>query len=158
MEETISTTVEPSEVQITPEVTETSRSAKAPASATQPEEVQTIEEVTTEPDKTEETTTENVEAGDAEVKEAPKDWERIAKDNQASFTRVSQELAELKKQIEAQKPKVVEDGKIKKPSLKKQGFKFYAAGVFPILSSTSFNTSKSSERSISFNSTSGRLT
>ena len=38
--------------------------------------------------------------------------EKRAKDNQAEFTRVSQELAELKKQIEAQKPKIVEDGKI----------------------------------------------
>lgn len=108
MEETISTTVETSEGQTTPDVTENQTiETTENNSDVQPD-------VTTEPEQTEETTTENVEEGKAETKEAPKDWERIAKDNQASFTRVSQELAELKKQIEAQKPKIVENGKINK--------------------------------------------
>lgn len=106
MEETISTTVETSEGQTTPDVTENQTiETTENNSDVQPD-------VTTEPEQTEETTTESVEEGKAETKEAPKDWERIAKDNQASFTRVSQELAELKKQIEAQKPKIVENGKI----------------------------------------------
>ena len=44
---------------------------------------------------------------------APKDWEKIAKDNQASYTKVSQELAELKRQLAENKPKIVDkDGKI----------------------------------------------
>jgi hypothetical protein len=94
MEETISTTSEVSEEQTTPDVVE----------ETQPEEEQTIEETTTEESETP--------AEETEIKseEPVKNWEQIAKDNQAAFTRVSQELAALKK---AQEPKVVDDkGKI----------------------------------------------
>lgn len=48
-----------------------------------------------------------------ETQPQQKNWEQIAKDNQASFTRVSQELAELKKQVEASKPRLIQDdGKI----------------------------------------------
>lgn len=97
MEETISTTSEISTEQTTPDVVE---------ETTQPvENEQTTEETTTqEPEKAETTETEI---------EQPKNWEQIAKDNQASFTRVSQELAELKKQIASNQPKYVDDkGKI----------------------------------------------
>lgn len=97
MEETISTTSEISTEQTTPDVVE---------ETTQPVETeQTTEETTTqEPEKAETTETEI---------EQPKNWEQIAKDNQASFTRVSQELAELKKQIASNQPKYVDDkGKI----------------------------------------------
>lgn len=97
MEETISTTSDVSTEQTTPDVVE---------ETTQPVETeQTIEETTTqEPEKAETTETEI---------EQPKNWEQIAKDNQASFTRVSQELAELKKQIANNQPKYVDDkGKI----------------------------------------------
>ena len=97
MEETISTTSEISTEQTTPDVVE---------ETTQPVETeQTTEETTTqEPEKAETTETEI---------EQPKNWEQIAKDNQASFTRVSQELAELKKQIANNQPKYVDDkGKI----------------------------------------------
>ena len=100
MEETVTTTVETPQEQTTPEVTET----------TQPVEEQTIEEVTQEPENVAEETTETAEA---ETQTEPvKNWEQIAKDNQASFTRVSQELAELKKQVAAQKPQLVQEGKI----------------------------------------------
>lgn len=98
MEETISTTSEVSTEQTTPDVVDTE--------PTQPVETeQTTEETTTqEPEKAETTETEI---------EQPKNWEQIAKDNQASFTRVSQELAELKKQIANNQPKYVDDkGKI----------------------------------------------
>lgn len=98
MEETISTTSEISTEQTTPDVVDTE--------TTQPVETeQTTEETTTqEPEKAETTETEI---------EQPKNWEQIAKDNQASFTRVSQELAELKKQIANNQPKYVDDkGKI----------------------------------------------
>ena len=97
MEETISTTSEISTEQTTPDVVE---------ETTQPVETeQTTEETTAqEPEKAETTETEI---------EQPKNWEQIAKDNQASFTRVSQELAELKKQIANNQPKYVDDkGKI----------------------------------------------
>lgn len=114
MEETISTTVETSEGQTTPDVTENQTiETTEENSNVQPEDVQ-------EPDKTEVETTGTEPIGE-EGKQEPrsakapadaKNWEQIAKDNQASFTRVSQELAELKKQIEAQKPKIVEEGKI----------------------------------------------
>lgn len=98
MEETISTTSEVSTEQTTPDVVDTE--------TTQPVETeQTTEETTTqEPETVAETETEI---------EQPKNWEQIAKDNQASFTRVSQELAELKKQIANNQPKYVDDrGKI----------------------------------------------
>ena len=100
MEETVTTTVETPEVQTTPEVTEN----------------QTIEDtqpdVTQEPENGEVEATETAEAVEETAKEPEKNWEQIAKDNQASFTRVSQELAELKKQIADNKPKIVQDGKI----------------------------------------------
>jgi hypothetical protein len=98
MEETISTTSEVSEEQTTPDVAE---------ETTQPAE-QTIEEnATQEPEQATDET-------EIKAEEPQKNWEQIAKDNQASFTRVSQELAELKKQIKAQnEPKVVDErGKI----------------------------------------------
>ena len=100
MEETISTTVEAPEEQTTPEVTET------------PTTEETQPEVTQEPVNEEVEATENVEAVETAKEPEAKKWEQIAKDNQASFTRVSQELAELKKQIADNKPKVVQDGKI----------------------------------------------
>lgn len=100
-ETTIAETVE----QTTPDVTE----------STQPEEVktepQTTEEVTQEPETTETETTVETDEG-----EKVTDWEKIAKDNQASFTKISQEKAELTKRIEELekqlKPKIVENGKI----------------------------------------------
>ena len=74
---------------------------------------QKTEQQAQEPVKNEEVATENVEEGE---KAKVQDWEKIAKDNQASFTRVSQEKAELAKKVaelENQlKPKIVENGKI----------------------------------------------
>jgi len=102
MEETVTTTVEAPQEQTTPEVTET----------TQPVEEQTIEEVTQESEEVESEATETAEGEETPKVEPEKNWEQIAKDNQASFTRVSQELAELKKQVAAQKPQLVQEGKI----------------------------------------------
>lgn len=99
MEETVTTTVETPQEQTTPEVTENQTIEE-----TQPEVTQESEEVAEE-------TTETAEAETQKV-EPEKNWEQIAKDNQASFTRVSQELAELKKQVAAQKPQLVQEGKI----------------------------------------------
>ena len=96
MEETITTTSEESTEQTTPDVVE---------ETTQPAEEQTIEETTTQDPETTETET--------VIEKPATDWEKIAKDNQASYTRVSQELAELKRQIEGNKPKAVDErGKI----------------------------------------------
>jgi hypothetical protein len=98
MEETISTTSEVTTEQTTPDVVE---------ETTQPAETeQTTEETTTQEPETVATT-------ETETEQPTKNWEQIAKDNQASFTRVSQELAELKKQIAQNQPKYVDDkGKI----------------------------------------------
>ena len=79
---------------------------------TQPvQEEQTPESVEQEPETAETETTETAE----EVKEQV-DWEKRAKDTQASFTKVSQEKAELAKRIEELeqqlKPKIVNEGKI----------------------------------------------
>ena len=96
MEETITTTSEESTEQTTPDVVE---------ETTQPAEEQTIEETTTQDPETTETET--------VIEKPATDLEKIAKDNQASYTRVSQELAELKRQIEGNKPKAVDErGKI----------------------------------------------
>ena len=97
MEETISTTSEVTTEQTTPDVIETK--------TTQPAETeQTIEETTTQEPETVATT---------ETEQPTKNWEQIAKDNQASFTRVSQELAEFKKQMAQNQPKYVDEkGKI----------------------------------------------
>ncbi len=104
MEETVTTTAEVAVEQTTPEVTET-----------QPEETQTIEETVTEEPETTVTETTETESQEPEVKEV-KNWEQIAKDNQASFTRVSQEKAELARKIEELEakiaPKMVQEGKI----------------------------------------------
>ena len=82
MEETISTTSEVSTEQTTPDVVDTE--------TTQPvESEQTTEETTTQKPET-------VAETETETEQPAKNWEQIAKDNQASFTRVSQELAELK--------------------------------------------------------------
>lgn len=99
MEETISTTSEVTTDQTTPDVVETE--------TTQPVETeQTTEETTTQEPETVDTT-------ETETEQPTKNWEQIAKDNQASFTRVSQELAELKKQMAQNQPKYVDDkGKI----------------------------------------------
>lgn len=99
MEETISTTSEVTTEQTTPDVVETE--------ITQPAETeQTIEETTTQEPETVATT-------ETETEQPTKNWEQIAKDNQASFTRVSQELAELKKQMAQNQPKYVDEkGKI----------------------------------------------
>ena len=95
MEETITTTSEESTEQTTPVVEE---------EKTQPEE-QTIEKTETQEPETTETET--------VIEKPATDWEKIAKDNQASYTRVSQELAQLKKQIDENKPKAVDErGKI----------------------------------------------
>jgi hypothetical protein len=80
--------------------------------STQPVETQTTEETTTqEPETTETETTVETDEG-----EKVTDWEKIAKDNQASFTKISQEKAELTKRIEELenqlKPKIVQEGKI----------------------------------------------
>lgn len=79
----------------------------------QPVEEQTLENTEREPANVEETA--EIKEGE-EVKEEVIDWEQRAKDNQASFTRVSQEKAELTKRIEELenqlKPKIVENGKI----------------------------------------------
>lgn len=98
MEETISTTSEVTTEQTTPNVVE---------ETTQPAETeQTTEETTTQEPETVATT-------ETETEQPTKNWEQIAKDNQASFTRVSQELAELKKQMAQNQPKYVDDkGKI----------------------------------------------
>lgn len=103
MEETVTTTVETVSEQTTPDVVEN----------------QTTEttETDVQPDATQESETdagETTETAEAETQtvEPTKNWEQIAKDNQASFTRVSQELAELKKQVAAQKPQLVQEGKI----------------------------------------------
>ena len=99
MEETISTTSEVSEEQTTPDVAE---------ETSQPAE-QTIEN-----DAAQEPAEKATDETEIKAEEPQKNWEQIAKDNQASFTRVSQELAELKKQFKAQnEPKYVDDkGKI----------------------------------------------
>lgn len=95
MDETNSTTLEVGAEQITSETqenqtTETDKNT----SSVQSDDVREPEKATT--TKTE--------------LEQPKNWEQIAKDNQAAFTRVSQELAELKKM---QEPKCFDDrGKI----------------------------------------------
>ena len=98
-EETISTTSEVSTEQTTPDVE---------VSQTQPEE-QTTED--TQQQEPVESATDETEI---KTQEQPKNWEQIAKDNQASFTRVSQELAQLKKEMQArQQPKYVDEkGKI----------------------------------------------
>lgn len=101
MDEQISTTVEATETQTTQETPENQTTEDT--QNTQPDDVQ--EPVNNEAETTE---TESQE----QKPEPPKDWEKIAKDNQASFTKVSQELAELKKQMQESKPKLVEQGKI----------------------------------------------
>ena len=100
MEETVTTTVETPQEQTTPKVTENQTIEE-----TQPE-------VTEEPANVEAETTETAGGEEPKKVEPTKNWEQIAKDNQASFTRVSQELAELKKQVAAQKPQLVQEGKI----------------------------------------------
>ena len=100
MEETVTTTAEVVTEQTTPEVTENQTIEE-----TQPEVTAESEEVT-------ESATETEEAVETAKEEPQKNWEQVAKDNQAAFTRVSQELAELKKQVAENKPKVVQDGKI----------------------------------------------
>jgi len=120
MEETISTTVETPEVQTTPDVVENQttetieENSDVQSDAAQESEnadVEAIEKVEAD---------ENTEES---AKEEPaKNWEQIAKDNQAAFTRVTQELAELKKQVAENQPKMVVQGKIN-PEFEKQ-YKF----------------------------------
>jgi len=104
MEETISTPVE----------TTTEQTPLESAENSQPVEKQTPENTEQEPANGADESAENVEEG-KEQKEVI-DWEQRAKDNQASFTRVSQEKAELAKRIEELEsklqPKTVTDGKI----------------------------------------------
>ena len=92
MTEEISTTSEVAETQTTPETVEEN----------------TQQQVDEQPATTETATTveEPVKAPETEI---TTNWEKIAKDNQASYTRVSQELAELKKQIAENKPKIADD-------------------------------------------------
>lgn len=101
MEETISTPTENVTEQTPLETT----------TETQPVEEQTPANVEQEPAENTQEVAENVE-GEQTPKEPVIDWEKRAKDNQAEFTRVSQELAELKKQIADNKPKIVQEGKI----------------------------------------------
>lgn len=100
MEETISTPTESTQEQTPLDVTENS---------------QPVEQQTPENANQELVNDENV-AEIAEEVEQPKEqinWEKRAKDNQAEFTRVSQELAELKKQMAQNQPKYVDEkGKI----------------------------------------------
>lgn len=103
MEETLSTTVEAPQEQTTPDVVENQTTETVEETA-QPDATQEPENVVDE-------ATENVEAEEP-AKEPVRNWEAIAKEHQASFTRVSQELAELKKQMADNKPKIVEDGRI----------------------------------------------
>lgn len=98
MDENVTTTDEATQEQTTPEVETTSTTEETQSKATQ------------EPAESEAETTET-EAGE-QAKEAPKDWEKIAKDNQSAFTKVSQELAQLKKQVEQSQPKLVQQGRI----------------------------------------------
>ena len=100
MEETISTT----------ETTSAEQTTQEPVNDVQ-SETQTTEQTAQDPVNDEEVTTENVEEGNGQT-EKKQDWEKIAKDNQASFTRVSQELAELKKKFNDSKPQLVTDGRI----------------------------------------------
>lgn len=103
MEETVTTTVETVSEQTTPDVVENQ--------TTEVTETETQPDATQESETDAEETTETAEA-ETQTVEPEKNWEQIAKDNQASFTRVSQELAELKKQVAAQKPQLVQEGKI----------------------------------------------
>lgn len=103
MEETVTTTVETVSEQTTPDVVENQ--------TTETTETETQPDATQESETDAEETTETAEA-ETQTVEPTKNWEQIAKDNQASFTRVSQELAELKKQVAAQKPQLVQEGKI----------------------------------------------
>lgn len=98
----------------TPVETTTEQTPLESANDSQPVEKQTPENAEQEPANAEVETAENVDEG----KKADEviNWEQRAKDNQASFTRVSQEKAELAKKVaelENQlKPKTVENGKI----------------------------------------------
>ena len=103
MEETVTTTVETVSEQTTPDVVE-NQTTETTETETQPDATQESETDAGEATETAEAETQTV--------EPTKNWEQIAKDNQASFTRVSQELAELKKQVAAQKPQLVQEGKI----------------------------------------------
>ena len=79
----------------------------------QPAQEQTPESAEQEPAKSGQETAE-LESQEQEPQTTEKviDWEKRAKDTQASFTKVSQELAELKKQVEQSKPRLVQEGKI----------------------------------------------
>ena len=83
METEISTTSEVVQEQTTPETQEEQISESPAEGIQEPETVQT-----------DETETEQVE------EQKTTDWEKIAKDHQAAFTKSQQELAELKKQVE----------------------------------------------------------
>lgn len=93
-------------------IAETVEQTTPDTEVTQPEETQTTEETVQEPETTETETTVETDEGE----KATTDWEKIAKDNQASFTKISQEKAELTKRIEELenqlKPKMVQEGKI----------------------------------------------
>ena len=92
-------------------IAETVEQTTPDTEVTQPVETQTTEETVQEPETTETETTVETDEG-----EMVTDWEKIAKDNQASFTKISQEKAELTKRIEELenqlKPKIVQEGKI----------------------------------------------
>ena len=88
--------MEETQISTTTETTE-NQTIQESVNDVQPEN-QTTEQANSEPDKTDVDVTENVDEGKAQ--EEPKNWEKIAKDNQASFTKISQEKAELTKRIE----------------------------------------------------------
>ena len=104
MEETITTTSEIAVEQTTPDVTELQSTPDLEVNT------QTIGNESQPANETQEPATTETETV---IEKPATDWEKIAKDNQASYTRVSQELADLKKQIEGNKPKAVDEkGKI----------------------------------------------
>lgn len=104
-EQEISTTSTNVETQTTPAPVEPQTIETAPAET----ETKTADDV--QPAKTEQ----EPEKTSVETETKTQDWEKIAKDNQASFTKVSQEKAELAKKIEeleqklSGKPKIVDD-------------------------------------------------
>lgn len=103
MTEAISTTPEVSQEQTTPEAPQ-EQISESPVESTQEPEAE-------KKDGTEEAGTEEQKEETTEPK--PTDWEKIAKDHQASFTKSQQELADLRKQVEELKqpkePKLIDE-------------------------------------------------
>ena len=113
MEETNSTITDVQGNETTSETSQSQTTANDKDSSALPQNDGLQSDEAQKPESNETDVTENVEEGE---KAKVQDWEKIAKDNQASFTRVSQEKAELARKVaelENQlKPKIVENGKI----------------------------------------------